>query len=97
MNCINCNSNGEIIKYNAGRNCKYNFTYAVLKHYYTKSVEEFYNKIKRGEAFYKNFSFNNRRIISKIRRYFEINKKTKEEIELFLKLFNLENRYKNYF
>ena len=97
MNCINCNSNGEIIKYNAGRNYKYNYTYAVLKHYYTKSVEEFYNKIKRGEAFYKNISLNERRIISKIRKYFEINKKTKKKIELFLKLFCLENKYKNYF
>ena len=90
MNYISCNSNGEIIKYNSYINYPLDYTYAALKHYYTKSLEEYCNKTKRGEAFYKNILFNNERKITKMNRYFKINKLTIEKVNLFIKLFFLK-------
>ena len=46
MNVTNCNSQGDIIKYDSGTN-PMNHTYAAIKHYYTKSVEEYVNKTRR--------------------------------------------------
>ena len=47
MNVTNCNSQGDIIKYDMGENKPVNYTFAVLKHYYTKSVEEYAQKTKK--------------------------------------------------
>ena len=44
MKYISCNSEGKIIKYYSFINEPVNYKYAALKHYYTKSVEEFCNK-----------------------------------------------------
>lgn len=51
MNYVSCNSLGEIIRYN-NNTIPFNNKLAILKHYYTKSVEEYCNKTKRGEAFF---------------------------------------------
>ena len=90
MNYTSCNSLGEIIRFDAYTNIPFNYTYAALKHYYTKSVEEYCNKIKRGEAFYKNIYFNTERKINKMNRYFDINKMTKEKVNLFVKILFLK-------
>ena len=91
MNYRSCNSLGKMISYDSYTNIPFNVYNAILKHYYTKSVEEYCNKTKRGEAFYFNISFDYKRKIDKINRYFSYNKKTKEKIILFKKLFSLKN------
>ena len=80
-----CDSRGNLTKYNSYI-IKANFSYAYLKHYYTKSVEEYCRKIQRGEAFYNSMKFTKNRIIFKIMRYFSFNKKTKKKMELFKKI-----------
>jgi hypothetical protein len=66
------------------------FKYAYLKHYYTKSVEEYWHKTKRGEAFYTNIVYNEKRKRKKMKRYFTYNIKTKEKVNLFKKIFELK-------
>ncbi len=89
MKYISCNSEGKIIKYYSYMNLPVNYKYAALKHYYTKSVEEYCNKSIRGEAFYPNIIFNEKRKKQKMEMYFKINKKNDEKIKLFKKLFSL--------
>ena len=84
-----CDSTGNLTRYNSFI-IKVNFSFAYLKHYYTKSVEEYCHKIKRGEAFYNNINYTKKRKLFKIKRYFSFNKKTKEKMELFKKLLNLK-------
>ena len=89
MNVTNCNSQGNIIKFDTGENIPANFTFAALKHYYTKSVEEYTQKTKRGDSFVF-FGYDENRKKKQIRRYFRYNNYTLEKEYLFKKLFNLE-------
>ena len=66
---------------------KPNFTYARLKHYYSKSVEEYAVKIRRGGSFTLR-KWNEKQKRRKIGNYFKYNKRTKEKVELFKKLFD---------
>ena len=65
-----------------------NFTYAYLKHYYTKSAEEYFIKSSRGSASNK-VVWNQNRKLFKFKLFFYYNKKTKEKVELLKKLFNM--------
>ena len=88
MNVTNCNSQGDIIKYNSGSN-PINHTYAAIKHYYTKSVEEFVNKTRRGDSFvYKGYNDFWKRKRMKV--YFGYNNYSLEKENLFKKLFELK-------
>ena len=84
-----CNSNGEKVNYSSKNTKTFNFTYAALKHYSTKSVEEFCNKIKRGYPFHKKNHYTTERKINRMNYYFRYNKKTKEKINLFKKIFEI--------
>ena len=88
MNVTNCNSQGEIISYNAGRS-PMNYTFAALKHYFSKSLEEYVKKVKRGDSFIPT-GYNEGRKRAKMRRYFGYNKYTIEKENLFKKLFKLK-------
>ena len=89
-NATSCTSYGKIIEYKAGSYPK-NFTYAALKHYYSKTVEEYAVKSKRGDAFsFVKWDENRKRY--KINNYFKYNKRTEEKENLFKKLFNLTIR-----
>ena len=90
MRYISCNSNGNRISHSSFRISPFNHTYAFLKHYYTKSVQEYCHKTERGEAFYPNIIFNDIRKKRRIDRYFQYNIKTKEKLELFKKIFKLK-------
>ena len=90
MKYTSCNSEGKIMNYYSLVSKPVNFKYALLKHYYTKSVEEYCYKTKRGEAFYPDIIYNERRKKGKMRRYFYFNKKTDAKIKLFKKLFSLK-------
>lgn len=92
-----CNSIGKIISYDSSINHQINYNFVFLKHYYTKSVEEYCNKTKRGEAFFDTIDFDIKRKIDKINQYFFYNKKTKEKLNLFLNLFSLNTTSLNEF
>ena len=49
MNVTSCNCRGERLK-PEGWYTPFKFKYAALRHYYTKSTEEYLNKCTRGEA-----------------------------------------------
>ena len=87
FNVINCNSAGKIIGYGGG-STKPNFTYASLKHYYTKTAEEYFIKSSRGSALNK-VAWDKNRKLYKFRLFFYYNRKTKEKVELLKKLFNM--------
>ena len=89
MKVNNCNSQGEKIAYYAGANKPANHTFAALKHYYTKSVEEYAKKSKRGDS-YIFFGFNEAQKLKRIKKYFGYNNYTIEKENLFKKLFNLK-------
>lgn len=89
MKYITCNSLGQKIKYNSFI-IPFNYTYAYLKHYMTKSVEEYCNKVRRGEAFFNYLQFNEKRKQFKINKYFKFNKKTNNKIILFKLLFSIK-------
>ena len=83
----NCDARGKIISYKQGYTWP-NFKHAYLKHYYTKTAEEYYFKSSRGSAF-KNVKWTNRRKKFKFGLFFLYNKKTKEKVEILKKLFNM--------
>ena len=86
MKCVSCDSTGKRIGYRAG-STKVNFTYAAMKHYYTKSTEEYLIKSMRGSAMNR-VKWNNNRKAYKYRLYFYYNKKTKAKEQLLKRLFN---------
>lgn len=76
-NTVNCRPNGNILK-------KYlsppDYSIAFIKHYTTKSTEEYVEKLNKGDV-YENY--NKRFVAYKIKHYyFLFNKYTKEKIEL---------------
>ena len=79
-NIESCNGFGQKIKFiNNGfylKNIDFEFYY--IDHYYSKSLEEFIEKLNRGDV---HFSNNKGFIYHKIRRFFHFNKVTKEKIE----------------
>ena len=80
-NC--CSSSGNQISKNSPFNKPYDYKYAYLKHYMTKTIEEYIIKIKKGRAASKRINlklmYNN---------FFNINKKTTEKLSIFKKAFN---------
>ena len=74
---------------------------AYLKHYYTKTVEEFCNKLNKGHAHYhKNHPNYFKSIEDRIHLFFLWNKITKEKIEILekctdLSLIHYKNKLKN--
>ena len=79
-----CDSNGKI---RSEFHIKPEYKYAVLNHYYTKTIKEYCKKLKRGRAFL------NKTLLSNLKYhyfsyFFQFNKKTKEKIAIFNKEFN---------
>ena len=69
---------------------KTDFKYNYFIHYFSKSTEEFINKIKRGDAIF------NMKILGNIRKYFLINKITIEKLNMFEKRLKLNlSKYRN--
>jgi len=83
-NC--CDPSGKQISSTSPYNGRINYRYGYIKHYTTKTVEEFVNKMKRGRPTVKiNY-------LVAIRGFFGINKKTKEKLDIFKKAFNISFR-----
>lgn len=80
-----CNGFGKIAKIKGNRNIEPDYKYYYINHYYSKSTEEFTEKLKRGDMQFGN-STNN--YYYQIRKYFYINKITTSKIDY------LENKLK---
>ena len=87
MNVTSCNCRGERLKPEDWVT-PFKFQYVALRHYYTKSTEEYLNKCIRGEGPFKPAWDESRKKI-KFNYYFMYNKRTKEKEDLIKKLFNL--------
>ena len=92
-----CNSEGERVfpKSFKNINCKTN-PIAYIKHFYTKTVDEFCNKIKKSDAhFNKKNPLYKPIIFQKIENFFKINNTTKSKIKKLEKCLNLNlNKYR---
>ena len=78
-NC--CNPSGEQISKSSPRIQPYDYKYALLRHYRTKTVEEYINKIKKGKP------DGPCGIEYMMTMFFYTNKRTKEKIDYFNKEF----------
>ena len=85
--CYACNSAGKKVSYKAQAIWP-SFKYARLKHYYTKSTEEYANKCSRGSASSK-VRWTKRRKKFKYKLYFTYNKRTEEKKQLLKKVLNM--------
>jgi hypothetical protein len=75
---ISCNGFGQKIENKTIETNKPDFHYYYIDHYYSKSTEEFLNKLKRGSAVH---GFSILHIVMRIRVYFQINEITKEKLD----------------
>ena len=82
-----CNSMGNITDSTTFYSSPTNHEYSYLKHYPTKTIEEYCNKIKRGRADLL-IKLDNKTLENYFNYFFERNKKTKNKIEYFKKTFN---------
>ena len=81
FNC--CSSSGKQISKNSSVNIPFDYEYGELKHYRTKTIEEYIKKLKRGRPDIKqNYQY-------MISLFYYTNKKTKEKSDIFKKEFNL--------
>ena len=92
-----CDSNGIRVFPNSYYQIEYNNkSKAYIKHFYTKTVEEFCKKIRRTDAqFDRNYWYYNTRIINRIDLFFLVNKKNEKKIKFFEKCTGLNlKKYK---
>ena len=86
-NLKTCNSMGKITDPKAFYSSPFNYEFSYLKHYSTKTIEEYCNKRKRGRSDIL-VKFDNKTLKTYFNNFFEINKKTKAKIDYFKKCFN---------
>ena len=90
-NYNSCSSSGNQISKNSPFNFPYDYSFGFLKHYRTKTIEEFINKIKRGRADAKiDYS-------DYVNLFFKINKITKEKLHIFKNVLNISYHRKFYY
>ena len=80
-NC--CSSSGEKISSDSPYNEHLDYKYGYLKHYRTKTIEEYIDKIKRGRA---DADVDYKDMVDK---FFISNQKTKQKLDIFTKEFNI--------
>ena len=92
-NIKECDANGNSVTNYNPFGMDTNFEHAYLKHFSTKTAEEYVNKIKRGDLLNRDYDVKER-----INCFFSHNKFTDEKLKIFEDAFNLTlNRdlYKN--
>ena len=82
-----CNSMGNVTDPTAFYSSPFNHEYSYLKHYPTKTIEEYCNKIKRGRSDIL-IKLDNKTLEYYFNYFFERNKRTKAKIDYFKKAFN---------
>ena len=85
--CNSCNSAGQNVSYKA-ISFEPTFKYARLKHYYTKSLEEYVIKATRGET-YRPYRWDDGMKRFRYNLFFAYNKKTKEKEDMLKKVLNM--------
>ena len=87
-----CNSKGELIYPDNFFGYKFEEKpKAYIKHFYTKTVEEFCAKLKKGDAhFHKDHAKYIISIQERIKLFFKLNKKTNEKLKLLEKCINIK-------
>ena len=86
-NITTCNSMGKIIDPKNYYSLPFNYEFSYLKHYSTKTIEEYCKKSKRGRSDIL-VKLNKKTLKSYFKYFFKLNKKTKEKIDYFNKCFN---------
>lgn len=84
-----CNSVGKIMSRKSHYNSPPNYEKALLRHYATKSLEEYCKKIKRGYPDHL-VEINNVNLKRRFDYYFERNKKTNKKVAYIKKIFNYD-------
>ena len=88
-NFISCSTSGKIIDSKAFFNIPPDFKYAILKHYATKTIEEYCLKLKKGRSDTKR-ELDNKTSNETLNNYFfKRNRKTNEKINYIKKIFNI--------
>ena len=64
-----------------------NYKGAYINHYVTKTISEFCNKVKRGNA-EKSFELVKEKLGERFHYFFMTNEKTQEKIDIFNRIFN---------
>ena len=86
---ITCSPSGKIIDSKAFFNNPPDFKYALLRHYPTKTIEEYCVKLKKGRADLK-LELNKQKLTDIFNNYFfKINNKTKEKLNYIRNIFNI--------
>ena len=83
-----CNTLGEKIKFDTPFNPP-NYDYAYIKHFSTKTIEEFCNKVKRGYVS-RDFELNKNNWAKRFNNFFLLNKKTKEKLDFIKKRYQID-------
>ena len=86
-NLTTCNSMGKIIDPKKYYSSPFNYEFSCLKHYSTKTIEEYCNKSKRGRSDTL-VKLNETTLKNYYKYFFKLNKKTKKKIDYFNKCFN---------
>ena len=86
-----CNTLGKNITYRFWIT-PYSYKYAHLNHYYTKTISEYCNKIKRGNVYY-NVSLNQKSLLERFNNFFQINNKTEAKVKIFNRFYNTSFKY----
>ena len=86
-NITACNSMGKIIDPINYYTSPFNYEFSYIKHYSTKTIEEYCNKSKRGRSD-KLVRLDKKTLKKYFKYFFKLNKKTKKKIEYFNKCFN---------
>jgi hypothetical protein len=81
---IACSSSGKEINKKSPFNYPPDYTYGILKHYRTKTIEEYCNKMKKGKS---DAKINYKQMIEW---FFSTSKITDEKINIFNKKFNIK-------
>ena len=87
-NYTSCDPSGKFINSNGFFNIPINYDYAILRHYATKTIEEYCLKIKRGRADLIGI-LNYKTLINSFNYFFLRNKKNKEKLNYINKIFNI--------
>lgn len=90
-NFKSCSSSGKIIPYNSPFNSPPDYQNAILRHYKTKTIDEYLIKLKRGRAD-KPLNFSEGDAIEKINIFFSVNKFTINKLKFIQKRLNLSEK-----
>ena len=87
---ISCDTFGEIIQFDSPYNIP-NYEFAYIKHYWTKTLEEFCIKIERGYPDRK-VVIDKSYLIDKFKSFFSLNQITKEKLQYIKKKYNISEK-----